>query len=254
MELSEGEINRIQANTKDQGDDATGKWLLLRQQRITSSNFGVVCKRRASTPVANLVKTLLYPSTSTGSPSLKWGREHEEDARKSYIQDMQNRGIRVATEKVGLVISHDKPHLACSPDNFVEDPHTVDIKGTVEYKCPYSARELTPSEACTQLSNFYCELDSDSGKLLLKQTHNYFYQIQGVMAITNRKWCDFVVWTPKGISIERIKANPKFWEEIVPKLDDFWNKAILPELAAPEHPYKRPIREPGAWEHTTETD
>ena len=52
--MSEPEIKQIQEETKDQGDDPTGMWLHLRRSRITSSNFGVVCKRRASTPVAKL--------------------------------------------------------------------------------------------------------------------------------------------------------------------------------------------------------
>lgn len=252
MALSEGEISQIEAETQDQGDDVTGQWLHLRRSRITSSNFGVVCKRRASTPVANLVKSLLYHSASTSSPSLRWGRENEDCARRSYVQAMHNRGTPVTTRKVGLVISREKPHLACSPDNLVEDTNTDDIDGVVEFKCPYSARDLTPSEACTELKAFYCKLDE--GRLTLKHNHNYFYQIQGVMAVTKRKWCDFVIWTPKGISIERIKADTSFWGKMEPKLDSFWDAAILPELAAPEHTHKRPIREPGTWEQTLDTN
>ena len=101
--MSEPEIKCIQEETKDQGDDATSMWIHLSRSRITSSNFGVVCKRRASTPVANLVKNLLYRSSSTSSP---WGRENEDYARRSYIQEMQNRGITVIVERVWLVISH----------------------------------------------------------------------------------------------------------------------------------------------------
>ena len=169
----------------------------------------------------------------------------------SYIQEMQNRGITVIVERVGLVISHKKPHLACSPDNLAVDTSSGDSKVLFEYKCPYSARELTPLEACTQPKYFYCKFDG--GRKSLKQTHNYFYQIQGILAITKRNWCDFVIWTPKGISIERIKADTSLWEKMVPKLDAFWNTAMLPELAASEHPHKRPIQEPGSWEQTTET-
>ena len=67
--------------------------------------------------------------------------------------------------------------------------------------------------------------------------YNYYYQVQGVMAITGRTWCDFVVWTPKGISIERIQYNESFWaDQMCPKLLEFYDKALLPELAAPEHP------------------
>lgn len=246
MALSKEEIQQIEEDTRNQGDDDTGMWLHHRRSRLTSSNFGVVCKRRATTPVANLVKNLLYRSASTNSPSLHWGRENEDQARRSYVQEMVSRGTPIVIKKAGLVICQEKPHLGCSPDNFVEDQSTNEVDGTAEYKCPYSARELTPVEACTQVKDFYCKLEG--GKPVLKQTHNYFYQIQGIMAITQRKWCDFVIWTPKGISVERIAADTSFWEKMVPKLDTFWNRAILPELAAPEHPHKRPIREPGTWE------
>jgi len=45
----------------------------------------------------------------------------------------------MSVKKVGLVISQEKPHLACSPEKFVEDTSAVDTHGTAEYKSPYSA-------------------------------------------------------------------------------------------------------------------
>jgi len=105
---------------------------------------------------------------------------------------------------------------------------------------------ILPAVAGTQLKGFYCNLKD--GRPVLKQNHNYFYQIQGVLALIKRSRCDFVIWTIKGTSIERIEANISFWGRMVPKLDAFWDKAILPELAAPEHPHRRPILEPGTWE------
>ena len=85
----------------------------------------------------------------------------------------------------------------------------------------------------------------------LKHNDKYYYQVQGVMAITKRRWCDFVVWTPKGISIERIDYDSGFWaDHMLPKFLAFYNNALLPELAAPEHPNGRPIREPGTCTHT----
>ena len=82
----------------------------------------------------------------------------------SYIQEMQNRGITVIVERVGLVISHKKPHLACSPDNLAVDTSSGDSNVLFEYKCPYSARELTPLEACTQPKYFYCKFDGGRKK------------------------------------------------------------------------------------------
>ena len=234
------EINSIEEDTKNQGDDPTGRWYLLQRCRLTSSNFGVVCKRRESTPVSKLVKSLLYHSSSLAVSSLRWGIENENNARRSYADEMAKIGVK----KVGLIISHSKPYLACSLDDFVEDESVEDRYGTVEYKCPYSARELTPVEACKHVKGLFCKIENEKAKL--KLNHNYHYQVQGVLGITKRKWCDFVVWTPKGTLIERIYFNPAFWENMLPKLESFYDNAILPELAAPQYPHQ-PIREPGSW-------
>lgn len=201
-----------------------------------------MCKRRKSTPVANAVKSLLYKSTSDSVPSLRWGRENEENARLEYVKEMTRRGRKITTTKSGLVVSQIKGYIACSPDDLVTDN---DILGVAEYKCPYKARDITPIQACEQFPDFFCSIVD--GEIRLRKKHNYYYQVQGVMGVTRRYWCDFVVWTPKGISIERIKFDSSLWEAMQPKLDWFFEQALLPELAAPEYPHKRPIREPGTW-------
>jgi hypothetical protein len=35
-------------------------------------------------------------------------------------------------------------------------------------------------------------------KLILKKNNCYYFQILGQLNTTKRKWCYFVVWTPKG--------------------------------------------------------
>lgn len=157
---------------------------------------------------------------------------------------MARRGTPVTTKVSGLIISMSNSCLACSPDGWVEDNNSPDIHGVVEYKCPYASRDITPIEASKE--NFFCTMDN--GQVKLKHNDKYYYQVQGVMAITKRRWCDFVVWTPKGISIERIDYDSGFWaDHMLPKFLAFYNNALLPELAAPEHPNGRPIREPGTW-------
>ena len=41
----------------------------------------------------------------------------------------------------------------------------------------------------------------------LKRNHHYFYQIQGAMAIAEVEWCDFIVWTPNDMTVERISFS-----------------------------------------------
>ena len=62
--------------------------------------------------------------------------------------------------------------------------------------------------------------DADGTKqVVLKRDHPYFAQIQGQMAIGERPWCDFVVYTNKGFSVHRVLFDSDYWVNILlPKL------------------------------------
>ena len=101
----------------------------------------------------------------------------------------------------GVIINPTYCFLGASLDGAVYDPFNSMLK------CPYSARNLTPTEACG-VNGFYCRLNSVR-QLELKENH--YAQVQGQMAIGERPWCDFVVFTLKGISIQRIPYNQSYW-------------------------------------------
>ena len=61
------------------------------------------------------------------------------------------------------------------------------------------------------------------------------------MYCSQRQWCDIVI-RAMDLHIERIRYDPEFWTEVLPKLKSFYFKAILPELASPLGPTL--IREP----------
>ena len=46
----------------------------------------------------------------------------------------------------------------------------------------------------------------------LKEKHSYYYQDHGQMAIAQFQWCGFIC-TLKGIHVERIKFDLKFWQD-----------------------------------------
>ena len=235
----------MEEETKDQNDDPAGLWATIRSCRLTASNFGAVCKRRPTTPVACLVKTIVYKSYTVSSPSLRWGKENEASARKAYNQHMRdNSHPNLRTIQSGFVVHPQQGWLGCSPDDWVVDPDSADPNGIAEYKCPYSIRDTTPLQACSMKKNFFGKVEA--GKFALRRSHTYFYQVQGALGITGRKWCDFTVWTPKGIAIERISFEQAFWDTMRTKLEAFFDNALLPELAAPEIPNGRPVREPNS--------
>lgn len=78
--------------------------------------------------------------------------------------------------------------LAGSPDGLIDE------SGIIEIKCPYRNKENDPNEV---KFDFLC---SDN---LPKINSNYYFQIQGLLEITDRCWSDFVIFTFMGIKIVR---------------------------------------------------
>jgi hypothetical protein len=51
--------------------------------------------------------------------------------------------------------------------------------------------------------------------------------------VTQRKYCDFIVWTPKQINVETVETivvGDQFMENILPKLKHFYFKSTLQSL------------------------
>jgi len=103
----------------------------------------------------------------------------------------------------GFVVDLANPWLGCSPDNVICDPDSETTSVLAEYKCPASVQEMTPTEVTENLHSFCLHKVSDTQIGLRKNNNYYYYQVQGAMAVTHRPWCDFVVWTPRGILIEK---------------------------------------------------
>ena len=115
--------------------------------------------------------------------------------------------------------------------------------GFLEIKCPYTARDISPVETCMK-SDFCCRVDSTIGHVMLKENHAYISQVQGQMAIGCRPWCDFVVYTNKGINVERVRFSESFWnDKLLPKLISFYDNCVVPEIVSPVHALGIPVRD-----------
>ena len=92
----------------------------------------------------------------------------------------------------GLVVNPKWPWLGASPDGLIYDNAEVSLYGAVEVKCPASKSGMRVLEACSD--KLFC-LELVDGKPCLKKKHVYYYQTQGVMAICQLEFLDFVVYT-----------------------------------------------------------
>ena len=53
-------------------------------------------------------------------------------------------------------------------------------------------------------------------------SHKYYTQVQGQLLVSQKKYCDFVVWTLKGQVVHRLYIPKyKFYGEAVGKIDKF---------------------------------
>ncbi len=95
-------------------------------------------------------------------------------------------------------------------------------------KCPHAKRMQDPLVAASD-ANFCCEIVGNQPQL--KRSSEYYIQIQGQLALTGAKWCDFVLYTNKGILIECIMLDETKWADVAQKLDMFYFNHLLPVLA-----------------------
>lgn len=124
----------------------------------------------------------------------------------------------------------------------MHDPAEERPFGLVEVKCPFSHKNRTPLQA-GESRDLFCSVELNWPSLKLKCSHPYFCQVQGQMAITERCWCDFVVYTEKGLSVEGIQFDEDFWKkELLPKLTAFYDNCLAPEIVCPVHVLGIPVR------------
>jgi len=59
-----------------------------------------------------------------------------------------------------------------------------------------------------------------------------YYQIQGLLRVTDKQTCHFVVWTPNEMIVEQIKRDKKFWKEkMETPLVQFYKNNLLRAIA-----------------------
>ena len=164
------------------------------------------------------------------------GLKYEPIALQQYEKFMFNRKTPVAVLKSGFVVSKSCPVLGASPDAKVVDFEWSASKlagqakcnlhykqafnlfsfsfqlcfGLAEVKCPHTKFHVTPLEACSD-PTFFMEKVSDT-ECKVKRDHPYYAQVQGQLGVAGAKWCDFIVYTGKGIYIERIPFAATYWQ------------------------------------------
>ncbi len=208
------EAAALEEKTRDQAKSR--EWFSARKFRLTASRFGEICKATAAKDVPSLCASLTTTS-NIQTRAILHGKTYEKTAIAEF-EKKTNESVLPC----GFFVDPSFPFLGASPDGKVGE------EALVEVKCPFSAREKK-IEVCPEIPY----LEEADGDLRLKKNHNYYYQVQGQLAITKRKFCYFVVYTFQDLFVEKIEYDSDFFQtELVPKLTEFFKMHYRPFVAS----------------------
>ena len=185
-------------------EQGTPEWHQLRLGKVTASRVSDVMAKikigesasrknyRAELVVQRLTG---LPSESFTNAAMEWGTATEPMARIAYEIAKE-----VLVEQVGFIEHPTIAMFGCSPDGLVHD-------GMIEIKCPNSATHI--------------EYLTDN-----KAPAKYINQMQCQMAVTGKKWCDFVSFDPRlpedlQLFVVRVERDQKYIDSMEVEVVEF---------------------------------
>ncbi len=189
----------------------TPEWFINRVGKITASRAGGILNLSPFADDKSVMREMVreyhgLDSEIVVSAPMQWGTDHEDEAIAAYEAESGN-----FVESTGFHQHVLLKWLGASPDGLVSDD------GLIEVKAPYSKK-----------------LESIDTK------PHYYAQIQVQLACCDRDWCDFVTWTPNGMTIERVMFDGEWANENIPKLKAFYDEYLL-EIDNPDSPHLEPL-------------
>jgi len=138
------------------------------------------------------------PMESFTNADMRWGTEQEPFARMQY----ESLSGSVVAE-VGFVRHPEIVDCGASPDGLLGDD------GMTEYKCPQTA---------THIDTLLCGMPKE-----------HMPQVQGLLWVTGRAWCDFVSYDPRlpehlSLYVQRVFRDEQYIAELAAEVTTFLNE------------------------------
>lgn len=185
-----------------------------------------------STSSLKMVTNIRYPKI-LDTAAIHFGLDSEQLAIKALEAKLDKR-----ITMCGLFIDVEIPYLGESPDGLIDDD------GIVEIKCPLSAKDVAPQVAIQQITHLKSIFDKKNNELM-NENHVHYYQVQGQLHVTKRKYCIFALCTPIDVKHVKVIKDDEFWSsKMEPFLTRFYLQCLLPEIVDSRRKGSMPIREP----------
>ncbi|KAK0152188.1 hypothetical protein N1851_006420 [Merluccius polli] len=213
LQVSPQMASEIEKETRQQSKCPA--WVQLRHPRLTASRFREACAswegKADPAAAAKALAGQMIRGSRKQTAAMTQGLQMESEVLTNYAEFM-----RVNVLSVGFVIPPEAPHLGASPDGRIYDPSESPPFGLVEVKS-------TTKHDASQVAH----LKRENGYVSLRQSHRYYWQVQGQLAVTGLEWCDFVTDTESNLYIERIWRNDSFILKMKNKLDLFYYNTYM---------------------------
>ena len=209
---------------------ASELWHDVRKYRFTASKCYDLHNVKTNKGFISLAKNLISPKEP--NPFLlkkfEYGKVNEPVALQMYDNYFRSRNHSIQVSSSGIIILSNAFIIGASPDGKVIDTFENDIFGIVEIKCPEKYSEYNIADIAKVEKNF-C-LCANNGNITINKQHSYYDQVVMQMALTGTTWCDFVVYSKKGIVIDRVRYDHEHWLILQKKIYDFYFNYYLPSL------------------------
>ena len=143
------------------------------------------------------------PKDKSKFPAIKYGNDHENEARQKYSEQHPNSEV----VQVGITVKDQFWFFGASPDGLIRlksCPPDSNFYGLLEIKCIYSCREELGNGGKIEGCKF---LDKHGN---LSRTHEYYYQIQTCAWATGAKFAHLFLWTETDSKLIPVPLDPDF--------------------------------------------
>ena len=231
-----------------EGEQRTKEWHALRDARLTASAFGNALGFWPGGRATLWEEKVGLGKAFTGNAATDWGTQAEPRALEAFVAVSRLEDLRLGLSKTRRieecrfeVLCEDDAHdwLGASPDGLIElvsgsssQGGSRGEEGLSSAALAAAAEETAPDGESGGVLEIKCPFNRGSpldASPWATPPHYYVPQIQGLMAITGREWCDLWCWTPeKGAVSFRFERDRGYWAVAFEVLADFWWAHVVP--------------------------
>ena len=188
----------------------TPAWHVARRGKLTASNLGAALGQVSYVSRAAAYRRAMGVERFQGNDATQYGNDNEANGVMAYQTLTGN-----LVQATGLHIHPHHDWLAGSPDGF------VGTEGMIEVKCPFYFRK--------------------GGRLHKTVPPHYYMQVNALLEITGRQWCDYVCWAPEGMVVYRVTRDPQVFDFLLTYYGQFY--AAMQAQASNPPPLNRDERD-----------